>query len=71
MNQPSLNMRRRRWLDIVKDYDYEILNHPGKANMVADALSRMASSAPMEDVCIRKKVMIPVYRSSKKHSRSP
>ncbi|GJU15737.1 reverse transcriptase domain-containing protein, partial [Tanacetum coccineum] len=33
-------MRQRRWLDIVKDYDCEILYHPGKANVVADALSR-------------------------------
>ncbi|GJU59699.1 reverse transcriptase domain-containing protein [Tanacetum coccineum] len=33
-------MRQRRWLDLVKDYDCEILYHPGKANVVADALSR-------------------------------
>ncbi|TYK31664.1 pol protein [Cucumis melo var. makuwa] len=33
-------MRQRRWLELVKDYDYEILYHPGKANVVADALSR-------------------------------
>ncbi|KAJ9541969.1 hypothetical protein OSB04_028475 [Centaurea solstitialis] len=33
-------MRQRRWLDVVKDYDCEILYHPGKANVVADALSR-------------------------------
>ncbi|KAJ9538155.1 hypothetical protein OSB04_030888, partial [Centaurea solstitialis] len=37
---PNLNMRQRRWLDVVKDYDCEILYHPGKANVVADALSR-------------------------------
>ncbi|GJS99980.1 putative nucleotidyltransferase, ribonuclease H [Tanacetum coccineum] len=36
----DLNMRQRRWLDIVKDYDCEILYHPGKANVVVDALSR-------------------------------
>ncbi|XP_052622433.1 uncharacterized protein LOC128127784, partial [Lactuca sativa] len=40
MDQPNLNMRQRRWLDVVKDYDCEILYHPGKANVVADALSR-------------------------------
>ncbi|KAJ9556410.1 hypothetical protein OSB04_011024 [Centaurea solstitialis] len=39
-DQPNLNMRQRRWLDVVKDYDCEILYHPGKANVVADALSR-------------------------------
>ncbi|XP_038896264.1 uncharacterized protein LOC120084541 [Benincasa hispida] len=33
-------MRQRRWLELVKDYDCEILYHPGKENVVADALSR-------------------------------
>ncbi|KAJ9542729.1 hypothetical protein OSB04_029235 [Centaurea solstitialis] len=40
LDQPNLNMRQRRWLDVAKDYDCEILYHPGKANVVADALSR-------------------------------
>ncbi|KAJ9541941.1 hypothetical protein OSB04_028447 [Centaurea solstitialis] len=40
LEQPNLNMRQRRWLDVVKDYDCEILYHPCKANVVADALSR-------------------------------
>ena len=35
-------MRQRRWLELVKNYDIEILYHPGKANVVADALSRKA-----------------------------
>ncbi|XP_076896790.1 uncharacterized protein LOC143549900 [Bidens hawaiensis] len=38
--QKDLNMRQRRWLELIKDYDCEILYHPGKANVVADALSR-------------------------------
>ncbi|KAL0559468.1 hypothetical protein IC582_004079 [Cucumis melo] len=38
--QKELNMRQRRWLELVKDYDCEILYHPGKTNVVADALSR-------------------------------
>ncbi|KAJ9553505.1 hypothetical protein OSB04_017550 [Centaurea solstitialis] len=42
LDQPNLNMRQWRWLDVVKDYDCEILYHPGKANMVADTLSRKA-----------------------------
>ncbi|WVZ76607.1 hypothetical protein U9M48_024571 [Paspalum notatum var. saurae] len=40
--QPELNMRQRRWLELIKDYDLEIHHHPGKANVVADALSRKA-----------------------------
>jgi hypothetical protein len=40
--QPDLNMRQRRWLELIKDYDLEIHYHPGKANVVADALSRKA-----------------------------
>ncbi|KAA0066897.1 pol protein [Cucumis melo var. makuwa] len=40
LTQKELNMRQRRWLELVKDYDYEILYHPSKANVVADALSR-------------------------------
>ena len=40
--QKELNMRQRRWLELVNDYDYEFHYHPGKANKVADALSRKA-----------------------------
>jgi ribonuclease HI len=38
--QPDLNMRQRRWLEIIKDYELEIHYHLGKANVVVDALSR-------------------------------
>jgi hypothetical protein len=38
--QPELNMRQRRWLELIKDYDLEVHYHPGKANVVADAPSR-------------------------------
>jgi hypothetical protein len=38
--QLELNMRLRRWLELIKDYDLEVHYHPGKANVVADALSR-------------------------------
>ncbi|WVZ89030.1 hypothetical protein U9M48_035489 [Paspalum notatum var. saurae] len=38
--QTELNMRQRRWLELIKDYELEIHYHPGKANVVADVLSR-------------------------------
>ena len=38
--QKDLNLRQRRWMEFLKDYDCTILYHPGKANVVADALSR-------------------------------
>jgi hypothetical protein len=38
--QSELNMRQRRWLELIKDYDLEVHYHPSKANVVADALSR-------------------------------
>jgi hypothetical protein len=36
----ELNMRQRRWLELIKDYELEIHYHPGKENVVADTLSR-------------------------------
>jgi hypothetical protein len=38
--QKELNMRQKRWLELIKDYDMSLQYHPGKANVVADALSR-------------------------------
>jgi len=38
--QPELNMRQRRWLELIKDYNVQVHYHPGKANVVVDALSR-------------------------------
>ena len=38
--QSKLNMRQRRWLELIKDYNLEVHYHPGKANVVADALSQ-------------------------------
>ncbi|KAG8483000.1 hypothetical protein CXB51_021861 [Gossypium anomalum] len=58
LTQKELNLRQRRWIELLKDYDCSIEYHPGEANMVADALSRRAvsnlramfcSSKPLED----------------------
>jgi hypothetical protein len=38
--QPDLNPRQRRWFELIKNYDLGINYHPGKANVVADALSK-------------------------------
>ncbi|MCI78270.1 hypothetical protein A2U01_0099540, partial [Trifolium medium] len=42
-------MRKRRWLEFLNDYDFKLSYHPGKANVVANALSRKSlhMSSPM------------------------
>nr|GFC38945.1 putative reverse transcriptase domain-containing protein [Tanacetum cinerariifolium] len=45
--QKELNMRQHRWLELLSDYDCKICYHPGKANVVADALSRKEQEPPL------------------------
>ncbi|GKD04293.1 putative reverse transcriptase domain-containing protein [Tanacetum coccineum] len=47
LNQKKLNLRQRRWIELLSDYDCEIRYHPGKANVVADALSWKEREKPL------------------------
>nr|GEU59575.1 reverse transcriptase domain-containing protein [Tanacetum cinerariifolium] len=50
----ELNLRQQRWIELLSDYDCEIWYHPGKANVVADALSRKERDKPL---CVRALMM--------------
>nr|GEV46682.1 putative reverse transcriptase domain-containing protein [Tanacetum cinerariifolium] len=47
LDKKELNMRQRRWLELISDYDYDIHYHPRKANVVADVLSRKERYRPL------------------------
>jgi hypothetical protein len=50
--QPYLNMRQRRWLKLIKDYELEVHYHQGKANVIADALSHKAHCNYLPTTCL-------------------
>ena len=49
-SQKNLNMRQRRWMEFLEDYDCTILYQPGKANVVADVLSRKREAAQLAHI---------------------
>ncbi|GJZ10252.1 putative reverse transcriptase domain-containing protein [Tanacetum coccineum] len=49
LSQKELNKRRHRWLELLSNYDCEIRYHPGKENVVADALSRKKQIKPLRE----------------------
>ena len=59
-SQKELNMRQRRWLEFLKDYDFELSYHPSKANVVADALSR--KSLHMSSLMVREMDLLEQFR---------
>lgn len=59
-DQKELNRRQRRWMEILKDYDFGLQYHPGKANVVADALSR--KSLHMSTLMVREMKLIEEFR---------
>ncbi|GJY56294.1 putative reverse transcriptase domain-containing protein [Tanacetum coccineum] len=50
LNQKELNFRKQRWVELLSDYDCEIRYHPGKANVVADALSHKERIKPLRPI---------------------
>ncbi|GJU62281.1 putative reverse transcriptase domain-containing protein [Tanacetum coccineum] len=50
LDQKELNMRQHRWLELLSDYDCEIRYHPGKANVLADALSCKEQNKPLRNI---------------------
>lgn len=59
-DQKELNMRQRRWMKYLKDYDFELEYDPGKANVVADALSRKC--VQMSSLMVKELELIEKFR---------
>ncbi|KAD7479048.1 hypothetical protein E3N88_02184 [Mikania micrantha] len=65
-DQKDLNMRQRRWMEVLTDYDFELQYHPGKANVVADALSRKERVKPIRARSLRLDVRVDIMDQLKK-----
>ena len=61
-DQRDLNLRQRRWLELLKYYDCTILYHPGKANVIADALSRK-SMGSLAHIAVQKRHIVREVRN--------
>ena len=60
--QKELNLCQRRWIELIKEYDMSVHYHPGKANVVADALSRLSKGSVTHVEEERKKLVKVVHR---------
>ena len=56
-SQKELNMRQRRWLELMADYDIDLQYHPGKVNTVPDALSRMPENRVLVQLTQQKELI--------------
>ncbi|GJY66538.1 putative reverse transcriptase domain-containing protein [Tanacetum coccineum] len=65
LDQKELNMRQRRWLELLSDYDREICYHSGKANMVADALSQKERIKPLRVRALVMTIVVIMHESHK------
>ncbi|GJS06482.1 putative reverse transcriptase domain-containing protein [Tanacetum coccineum] len=66
LDQKELNMRQRRWLELLSDYDYEIRYHPGKANVVAKDVGGMIRKEKLEPradgtLCLKNRSWLPCF----------
>ncbi|KAK1413557.1 hypothetical protein QVD17_35332 [Tagetes erecta] len=67
--QKELNMRQRRWMEVLSDYDCDICYHEGKANVVADALSRKEREKPKPVRALRLELQIDLISQIKEAQR--
>ncbi|KAD7477238.1 hypothetical protein E3N88_00374 [Mikania micrantha] len=74
-DQKILNMRQRRWVELLNDYDCEIRYHPGKANVVADALSRKDRIKPLRvkslQILVKPNLLEQVKKAQEKVLKNP
>nr|GFA29345.1 reverse transcriptase domain-containing protein [Tanacetum cinerariifolium] len=71
LNQKDLNIRQRRWLELLNDYDCEIHYHPGKANVVADALGRKEREPLRVDIATYVSKCMACAKVKAEHQRPP